>query len=181
MGNTLKRIISLILTGILLLCVIAGSVVEEEATHHVIDTEELEVYMILHPETIESEEDEIRTEIMYGEIELLAQLVQAEAGNQDELGKRYVADCVLNRVGDPDFPERLEDVIFQQHPIQFSCTVDGNFDKAGWNISDESFKVAFEEYTGERANTEIIYFRTDGYSTSGTPAFQHGDHYFSTK
>ena len=118
---------------------------------------------------------------MYGEIELLAQLIEAEAGNQDELGKRYVADVPLNRIDDPDYPDKMEDVIFQKNPVQFSCTVDGNFEKAGWSISAESFRVAYEEYTGERANTEIIYSRTERYSDSGTPAFKHDDHYFSTK
>lgn len=136
-----------------------------------------EIVVYVEHDTLYDLQEEIRNEVMYGEIELLAQLVEAEAGNQDETGKRYVADVPLNRVDDDDFPDKLEDVIFQ--PNHFSCITDGNFEKAGWHISDESFKVALEEYTGERLNDEILYFRTDRYSDYGTPAFQYADHYFS--
>lgn len=41
---------------------------------------------------------EISEEIYYDSLEYLACLVEAEAGNQDELGKRLVVDVVLNRV-----------------------------------------------------------------------------------
>lgn len=121
----------------------------------------------------------LRSEIVYGEIELLAQLVEAEAGNQDKQGKRYVADVPLNRVDIEGFPDNLEDVIFQSG--QFSCITDGNFEKAEWNISEESYQIALEEYTGKRQNYQIIYFRTDRYSDYGTPAFRYGNHYFSTR
>lgn len=138
-----------------------------------------EIVVYVEHDTLYGLQEEIRNEIMYGEIELLAQLVEAEAGNQDETGKRYVADVALNRVDDDDFPDKLENVIFQ--PAHFSCITDGNFEIAGWNISDESFEIALEEYTGERLNDEILYFRTDRYSDYGTPAFQYADHYFSTR
>lgn len=136
------------------------------------------IYTEVSHAVLNEEEEEIRDEIMYGEMEMLAQLIQAEAGNQDEMGKRYVADVVLNRVSDRNFPDKVEDVILQDN--QFSVVYNGAFDKAGWEISDESFKVSMEEYQ-HRTNTNILYFRTDRYSDSGHPAFKHGDHYFSTR
>lgn len=144
------------------------------------DTELPEQYVRLHSISYEDEEEEIRNEIMYGEIEMLAQLIQAEAGTEDELGKRYVADVVLNRVDSPLFPDKIEAVIFQKNPVQFSCTANSGFSEAAWTVTEECFRVALEEYSEHRVNDQILYFRTDRYG-SGTPAFKHGRHYFSTQ
>jgi len=126
----------------------------------------------------EDEQDQIKDEIYYGEMELLAQLIHAEAGNQDLVGKILVADVVLNRV-DRGFNgcHSIEQVIFYENA--FSCIKDGNFDKAAWNMTEEDFKAAEIAMTGKRINSEIIYFTSEGYSKYGTPAFKHGDHYFS--
>lgn len=145
----------------------------------IVETEPVE-YKIESRQVTKEEQEEIRDEIYYGEIELLALVVYAEAGNQDELGKRYVADCVLNRVDSERFPDSIEEVVYQKNPVQFACTVDGALDRAGYNITDDCFRIAEEEYA-ERTDSTIIYFRTQQYSSSGHPAFKHGDHYFSTK
>lgn len=47
------------------------------------------------------------------EIKLIAKLVEAEAGNQSELGKRLVIDTVLNRVDHPNFPDTVNAVVYQ--------------------------------------------------------------------
>ena len=49
-------------------------------------------------------ETSIQEEVYNGELQLLACLVYAEAGNQDLQGKEYVVDVVLNRVDSPQFP-----------------------------------------------------------------------------
>lgn len=144
------------------------------------DTVLPERYVMLHSISADAEIDEIRNEIYYGEIEEVALIVQAEAGNQDELGKRYVADVIWNRVDDTDFPDKPLDVIYQIDPVQFATTVNGAMGKAGYTVTEEDFQIALEERES-RTNSEIIYFRTDRYSDSGTPAFKYGDHYFSTK
>ncbi len=151
------------------------AVVEKSEQATIVDTETH--FPMLNHSDYDEEQEEIRNEIMYGEIEMLAQLVEAEAGNQDIVGKRYVADVVLNRVDSADFPDTVEQVLLQDK--QFSCINDGNFDKAGWYISDESFAVALEEYSETRLDSSIIYFRTDRYSDYGLPAFKYGSHYFS--
>jgi N-acetylmuramoyl-L-alanine amidase len=127
----------------------------------------------------ETYEEEIRNEIMYGELENVALIVQAEAGNQDELGKRYVADCIFNRVDDEDFPDTISEVIYQINPVQFATTIDGSMEKAAYTITEDVFQIVLEE-SEERTDSDIIYFRTGRYGC-GTPAFKHGDHYFSTK
>jgi N-acetylmuramoyl-L-alanine amidase len=128
--------------------------------------------------TYEDEQEQIKDEIFYGEMELLAQLIHAEAGNQDLIGKILVADVVLNRV-DRGFNgcDCIEQVIFYDNA--FSSIEDGNFDKAAWNITEEDYKAAEMAMTGERIDSEIVYFSAEGYSKYGTPAYKYGDHYFS--
>ena len=113
------------------------------------------------------------------EFELLVQLVAAEAENQPFEGKRAVAAVVLNRVdfGWP-FEDTIEGVIFQEN--QFSCISDGRFFNADAYISEEDMDAVLAELT-ERSDTEIIFFRTERFSDYGTPAYQIGDHFFSTK
>lgn len=153
----------------------------EETMIRAKDTIIPEQYTMLHSTySSEDEQEEIRNEIFYGEVELLAILIQAEAGVEDELGKRYVADVVLNRVESDMFPDTIEEVIYQKNPTQFSTTRGNIFITAGYSIKEDVFKIALEEVEGPRQNTEIVYFRTDRYG-SGTPAFKHGHHYFSTK
>ena len=119
-------------------------------------------------------EAEIEEEIRFGEMELVAQLVMAEAGNQDLMGKRYVVDVVLNRVDSDDFPDTVEEVIFQEN--QFSVIENGAFDEAGWTITEECYEAVKLEY-GERLNHDILYF-SRGQSKYASNHFKHQDHWF---
>lgn len=109
-------------------------------------------------------------------MELVAQLVQAEAGNQDLLGKQLVADVVYNRVADPRFPNTVEEVIFQMG--QFAVTQNGEFEKAGWTVDADSFKASETEYDKKnRQDPDILYFNT--VPENGIMAYQCGAHWFS--
>lgn len=127
-------------------------------------------------------EEQIAEEVMYGEIEMLAQLIQAEAGNQDFKGKCLVADVVLNRVESDVFPNSVEEVIQDRWPcVQFSTvsTLDGSYEKAGWYISDDARKAAYQEYMAERRiDDNVLYFTAGSYNPFCTPAYKYGDHYF---
>lgn len=151
-----------------------------EKTKEAQDTKLPEQFTFLHSTVYAEEEEAIRNEIFYGELEEVALIVQAEAGNQDELGKRYVADVIWNRVDTKEFPDAVRDVIYQMDPVQFATTVNGAMGMAGYTITDYVFQIALDEYYS-RTNSEIIYFRTEKYHECGTPAFKHGAHYFSTK
>lgn len=119
-------------------------------------------------------ETEIAEEIRFGEMELIAQLVMAEAGNQDLTGKRYVVDVVLNRVDSDDFPDTVEEVIFQKN--QFSVIENGAFDEAGWTITEECYEAVELEYE-ERLNYDILYFSRKP-SKYASNHFKHQDHWF---
>lgn len=119
---------------------------------------------------------QINEEIYQGELQLLACVVYAEAGNQDMTGKRLVVDTILNRVDSPQYPNSITEVIYQQN--QFSCVTDGNLNKAFWNVTDECFTAVSEELVS-RTDSSILYFTAGGYGQYGTPAYKHGSHYFS--
>lgn len=119
-------------------------------------------------------EEEIAEEIQFGEMELIAQLVMAEAGNQDLTGKRYVVDVVLNRVDSDEFPDTVDEVIFQEN--QFSVIENGAFDRAGWTITEECYEAVKLEYE-ERLNYDILYF-SRGKSKYATNHFKWQDHWF---
>lgn len=117
--------------------------------------------------------DEVKTSLIEEDVELVALLVDCEAGNQDELGKRYVADVVWNRVEDERFPDNVYDVIYQKDPVQFATAErlhDGKVDK-------EIYRLVLEEFDN-RTNNEMLYFCNYDY-ISDIPLFKHGDHYFS--
>lgn len=141
---------------------------EEIATYN----EEAEVI----PEVYIMTEEDIAEEAYYDDLELLAMLVHAEAGNQDMIGRRLVAEVVLNRVDSDDFPDTIHEVIYQ--PNQFSPVGNGALDRAIPTEEDyEAVRLAIE-YRLDRA---ILYFTGGGYGKYGTPAYQHGDHYFCTE
>ena len=129
-------------------------------------------YYLLDP--IEMISEDIEEEIKYGDMELVAQLIQAEAGNQDLKGKRLVADVVYNRVRDPKFPNTVEEVIFQSG--QFSVIKNGSFEKAGWKIDEDSFKASEMEYDTQ-LNSGILYFNNNK-KVRGKNIFKYGGHWF---
>lgn len=119
--------------------------------------------------------EEARAALDAEEVELLARLIHAEAGNQDVIGKRLVADTVLNRVDSDVFPSNIHDVIYQ--PGQFSTA---SYLYSSVNaVTEEEFEIARDELI-DRYNHDVLFFRTGYYHSCGTPLFQYGDHFFSS-
>ena len=117
---------------------------------------------------------DIESEIRDGELEMIAQLVRAEAGNQSLEGKRAVVDVILNRVDSPKFPDTIEEVIFQDG--QFSVIESGSFDKAGWTVDDTDYEAVRLE-VANRTDSTILYF-SSGECYNGTYVYTIGDHHF---
>lgn len=109
------------------------------------------------------------------EIDLMAAIAEAEAGNQGIMGKRLVVDVILNRVDSDYFPGQIEKVIYQ--PNQFTCISDGGFEKAISNISDESYAAVYDELL-ERTDHDILFFTAGNYGQYGIPVYQYQDHFF---
>lgn len=123
----------------------------------------------------EDTEEQIQEEIYLGELELLAQLVEAEAGNQPFEGKCLVADTVLNRVESDIFPDSITDVIYQKG--QFSTTWNGALEKAAWTVSDEDFRAVMYEVE-LHGNKDVLYFNNNKNVSGKGEIFKVGGHYF---
>ena len=122
-------------------------------------------------------EEQITEEEMLGDMELIAQLVQAEAGNQSFEVKCLVVDTVLNRVESPLFPNTVEEVIFQ--PGQFSVISNGAFEKAAWHMQESDYSAVSYEFE-LHSNKDILYFNNNRrVSGTGSP-FKLGDMWFNT-
>lgn len=126
-------------------------------------------------ETVVVETEPVPVEIVKAtnfEIDYIAKCTWAEAGNQPELGIRYVIDCILN----------LADInnvsVIEAINTYFNCAKDGNMAKA--TPTEHIYKLVNEELAN-RTSYEVLYFRTKHFHTFGTPFQQIGDHYFSTK
>lgn len=139
--------------------------------------EAVEILNIPESDPINIEEVEEVTDLFYGltcdEFELLCKCVEAESGNQDILGRRLVADVILNRVDSPRFPNDVTSVITQ--PYQFAVVTYGTI----WNITPSEgtyHAVALE--LEERTDKEILFFTAGGYNYYCIPAYQHGAHFF---
>ena len=118
---------------------------------------------------------EISEEIYYDSLEYLACLVEAEAGNQDELGKRLVVDVVLNRVDSNEFPDNIYDVINQKN--QFESVLNGKINEV--SPSDDTYEIVRSEFE-DRLNYDVLFFRAGKYHEFGKKLFKQQDHYFNT-
>ena len=108
------------------------------------------------------------------EYELICRCVEAEAGNQSLIGKRLVADVILNRVDDPRFPASVKEVIYQ--PGQFAVVANGTI----YTVvpSAETIQAVSMELTN-RTEREIVYFNCGGFPDYGEKYERVGGHYFS--
>ena len=118
-------------------------------------------------EVIECEVPEGLT-LSTAEKELIAKLVHAEAGNQDQVGKRLVVDVIFNRLASDDFPDTVSGVIYQVG--QFTTPA---------NVYTADDLEAVEKELGDLLDSNVLYFRTGKYHPHGKKLYQHGAHYFS--
>lgn len=123
------------------------------------------------PSTVYS--DDLEAYIDYDCFEYLVKCVEAEAGDQSELGKRMVCSVILNRYENWGY-NTLEEVI--NDPGQFSVVSDGRIHTV---YPTEETYLAVEKELKSRINDQVLYFRADKYHSFGTPLFSIGDHYFS--
>lgn len=120
-------------------------------------------------------QEQIDEEILLGEMELIAQLVEAEAGNQSFEGKCLVVDVILNRVESPDFPNTITEVIFQEG--QFSVITNGAFEKAAWNMKDSDYAAVSCEMA-LHSNRDVLYFNNCSNVAGTGDVFKVGGHWF---
>ena len=101
------------------------------------------------------------------EIDNLYKLVYAEAGNQPYEGKVAVAEVVFNRVECSDFPDTINDIIFDKY--QFSPCYDGQKVRlvSGKEVSDENVTEEIKQAVNEAwygSNITEVMLRNEAYS-----------------
>ena len=135
-------------------------------------TKEVKATPVENTSVVKSESKPKRA-ISEADFEYIVKTVWAESGNQDELGQRYVTDCIINRKKKYKC-KNYYDVI--QAKNAFATYNNGMIERA--EPTELTYKVVKEELE-HQTNTEILYFRTKHYHKFGTPCFKHGAHYFS--
>ena len=113
------------------------------------------------------------------EMHLLAKIAMAEAEGESLEGKVLVMNVVLNRVHSTQFPNTIEEVIFQDK--QFSPIKDGRFDKVVPN--DECWEALELVRTGYDISNGALYFISDfspntWHSRNLEVLFVEGNHMF---
>ncbi len=109
-------------------------------------------------------EKENRYELSRQDYNALLQIVQAEAGNEDEKGKMLVAGVVLNRVEHENFPDTVEEVVFQNENgiYQFSPVSNGSYYSV--TVSEETKEAVDKVLAGEDETEGALYFAARKYA-----------------
>ena len=132
MNRRFKEIIALCLFAVAVSALLIIASIKPQAKPQIVygmPVEETETEVETETEALYSEED----------LYLLSHLICGEVEGCDRKMKTYVGSVALNRVADSRFPDNLHDVIYQNNPLQYSCTVDGNFEK---EPGEETIEVA---------------------------------------
>ena len=103
------------------------------------------------------EEDVAGLDFTDEESQMLLKLAMAEAEDQGVTGKALVMNVVKNRLDSDEFPNTIEEVIFQ--PYQFTPVLDGRYDAA---VPDEECYEALEMVLNYwDASNGALYFEAD--------------------
>ena len=107
-----------------------------------------------YEEPVLAVEDEAPVASYGSDLDLLAALVWAEAGDQPiPEGLCYVCDVVLNRIDSPAWPNTIADVIYQ--PGQFSVVNNGALNRAFGNVPQVCYDAVQSQLAG-RLNYDIL-------------------------
>lgn len=132
---------------------------------------------------------EYKYELDEENLEALLRIVEAEAGGEDLEGKLLVANVVLNRVEDEQFPDTVKEVVFQKENgvSQFSPVGNGRYYRV--EISRETKEAVEKALTGEDISQGALYFAARKYADKDRMKwfddnlcylFKHGGHEFYT-
>lgn len=121
------------------------------------------------------------------DISVLERIVEAEAGGEDQDGKLLVANVVLNRVLNDDFPNTIEEVVFQKNNgvTQFSPVANGRYESV--TVSEDTMEAVKRALEGEDISQGALYFAArkiadktamKWFDEQLTYLFVHGGHEF---
>ena len=166
------------------------SMIVEETKNQIQETlqeqrDVLERSIEVHKEKVEREKK--KTHLTASEIDALEHIVEAEAGDQDIIGRILVANVVMNRVKAKEFPNDVKGVIYQNNGkvYQFSPVLDGSIKRV--KISKTTKKAVQRVLNGEDHSKGALYFvqrniagkkNLSWFDRDLTRLFKHGCHTF---
>lgn len=88
----------------------------------------------------------------------LLHIVEAEAGSEDIKGRILVANVIMNRVRDEEFPDNITDVVWERRSgvPQFSPTSDGSIERV--TVSDETKEAVKQMLEGADYSEGALFF-----------------------
>lgn len=110
------------------------------------------------------------------EFDVLCHLVTGEAQGENDQAQIAVAQVVLNRMESHLFPSTVYNVIYQNNPVQFSPTIDGNINKTPDERCIANVKKALTDVFYPK---EMLFFTSTGYTRGYTDYTKIDDMYFS--
>lgn len=159
----------------------------EETTVTETQTEpQTEVVTEAEPETVEQViNTPIDIELSDSDYYWLIRIVEAEAGDQDEIGRIMVANVIFNRVKSGNFPSTVKSVIFQNNGRTYQFEPVKNERIYDVTPSETTINCVDRAISGEDYSQGALFFtmKTSSrswFNTSLTLLFVHGDHYFYT-
>lgn len=142
---------------------------------------------VLLQEEVAKESDNLRTEITLranltdSELDLMYNIVAAEAKGESYEGKIAVAEVIFNRMDSKKFPNNITDIIYA--PNQFQPVSNGSIHYAYSNLNvslQEEIRNAVQDaLEGSNYTEGALFFKTKNYHVNRTPVKQIGNHYFS--
>ena len=115
----------------------------------------------------------------------LTKIVEAEAGDQDEVGKILVVNVIINRVNSDRFPDTIKAVIFQNDGRIYQFEPVKNERIYDMNPTSSTLSCVDRALNGEDYSRGALFFtmKTSSgswFNSSLTLLFVHGAHYFYT-
>lgn len=162
---------------------IQNEVVTEDNVETEIPTEETAEQVVIEetPEALTGNSFSLEDQ----EYQVLLKIVEAEAGCEDTEGRMLVANVVMNRVRNGNFPNTVTEVVYQRQDgtAQFSPVSDGRIDTV--NVSQGTIDAVARVMNGEDISQGALFFRSVR-SRSGwfdqklSRVLEHGNHIFYT-
>lgn len=161
---------------------------EKIADYVALSVEEVEKEYQIEPRVITQQcLQKLRIRVSDADREILYRIVQAEAGGEDALGKKMVADVIVNRVNHRKFPNTVQGVVFQNSggKVQFAPTADGRYQAV--TVTKETKQAVDEALLEEDYTSGALYFVASAKTTADKASwFQthltcrgtHGGHTF---
>ena len=107
----------------------------------------------IEEETQTELETEVETKYTEYDFELLARVIEAEAGGESDYHKLCVGTVVMNRVDSEKYPSTIEGVIYQ--PGQYQCVTNSHINN---EPSESSYEAAESILDGRRMfRSSVVY------------------------